>query len=390
MKNSLLSISFLLFTTLSTFSFFTGNYFQETEVKSVDSVTTVKLSFVGDLMCHSVQYQYSQIGKDSFDFTGVYRYVSQYFDESDFVLGNLETVTAGKSKIYSGYPFFNSPNQFASNLKIVGFDFLFTSNNHSLDRGEFGIIKTIENLRTSSIHYTGTHFSQADRDSVRIINVNGIDFAFLSYSYGTNGNPIPKGKSYLINLIDEKLIEQDIQTAKEKNADCIIVYFHFGEEYQKEPNFYQRSMVEKTISFGADMIIGSHPHVIQPIQIYPSKGKIDSVLVAFSLGNFISNQRWRFSDAGVILQVEISKNHLSDSINLSKVEFIPTYVFKGTTERGREYIILPSQITKSKSISSFLTEADKKNAEISFHDTKNILQRYSSRAIVKELFSGNE
>jgi poly-gamma-glutamate capsule biosynthesis protein CapA/YwtB (metallophosphatase superfamily) len=386
MKNSLLSISFLLFTTFSSYHIFSGNYYSEPISNTVDTVTTAKLSFVGDIMCHSVQYQYAQVGKDSFDFTPVYRYVKKYFEESDFILGNLETVTAGKSKKYSGYPFFNSPNQFASDLKKVGFDFLFTSNNHSLDRGEFGITKTLENLIASNLHYTGTHTNQVDRDSVRIININGIDFAFLSYSYGTNGNPIPKGKSYLINLIDEELIEKDIQSAKGKNADCIIVYFHFGEEYQREPNSFQKNIVQKTIGFGADMIIGSHPHVIQPIQIFPSLGKIDSVLVAYSLGNFISNQRWRYSDAGVILRVEVSKNILTDSVYLAKVEFIPTYVFKGNTENGKEYIIFPSQIVRSEFIPTFFNLEDRKNTSISFEDTYSIMRKYSERAKVKKLF----
>lgn len=387
MKNSLLSFSFILLTSFSTFQIFSGSYYSETKPITVDSVTTVKLSFVGDLMCHSVQYQYARIEKDSFDFTGVYRFVKKYFHESDFVLGNLETVTAGKSKNYSGYPFFNSPNKFVSDLKTVGFDFLFTSNNHSLDRGEIGVIKTIENLTTNNLHYTGTHSSSNDRDSLRIINIKGINFAFLSYSYGTNGNPIPKGKSFLINLIDEKLIERDIELAKAKNADCIIVYFHYGEEYQREPNLFQREIVNKTISFGADMIIGSHPHVIQPLQIYPSKGKIDSVLVAFSLGNFISNQRWRYSDAGVILQVEISKYSVNDSISLSKVEFIPTYVFKGNTERGREYIIFPSEIALADSLPNFFTSEDKKNTKIAFNDTYDIMSKYSNKVNLRKLFS---
>ena len=160
---------------------------------SSDSTVTVTLSAVGDIMCHSGQFDYARVAKDSFDFNPVFRYVKQHLSKSDFTFGNLETVFAGKSAKYSGYPRFNSPSELLDALKNTGFDLLTTSNNHSLDRDEIGILRTINELNKRSLNYNGTYVSQRDRDSIRIFNIKGVRIAFLAYSYGTNGNPIPKG-----------------------------------------------------------------------------------------------------------------------------------------------------------------------------------------------------
>ncbi len=380
---SIISILFIFFSTSFNFTY------QPTTKKInpfVDNYIKIRITSVGDLMCHSVQYKYAHIEADSFDFTPTFRFVKKYFDESDFVIGNLETVTAGKEKGYSGYPLFNSPDDFITSLKKVGFDLLFTSNNHSLDQGKNGILRTIEVLKENQIHYTGTFQSQNDHDSIRIFNLKGINIAFLSYSYGTNGNPIPKGNNYLINLmehpvhqsrtigIDTFQIKKDIISAREKGGEIVFVYFHFGNEYQKFPNSYQKNIVKKTIEYGADIIIGSHPHVIQPYEIFKTNNaKLDSGLIAYSLGNFISNQRWRYSDAGVILNIELTKNLINDSIFISNINFIPTWVYKGETENGKEYIILPNEIAFNDSLPSFLDSYSITKMKQAYSDTKKIL-----------------
>ncbi|HKJ80557.1 MAG TPA: CapA family protein, partial [Ignavibacteriaceae bacterium] len=167
-----------------------------------DSTVTATISVVGDLMCHSVQFEYSKVEADSFDFNPVYRLVKKYLSSSDFTFGNLETVTAGKDKKYSGYPLFNSPDSYIRALKNTGFDLLTTANNHALDKSEKGVLRTIKILNENEINYNGTYISKNDRDSLRIFEVKGIKIAFLAYSYGTNGHKIPKGKPYLINLIN--------------------------------------------------------------------------------------------------------------------------------------------------------------------------------------------
>lgn len=354
-----------------------------------DSLITIRISAVGDLMCHSPQFEYARINKDSFDFNPVYREVKKYFYESDFVFGNLETVTAGKKRGYSGYPLFNTPDEYISALYNAGFHLLTTSNNHSLDRGETGLLRTIEQIEKNGLLYNGTFKSEEDRNFIRIINIKGIKIAFLAYTYGTNGIPVPKGKSYLINLIDFDLVKSDIAKARNTGADIVLVHYHFGDEYKREPNAFQKEIVSKTISYGADIIIGGHPHVLQPVQYFKTNNaKLDTGFVAYSLGNFISNQRDRYKDAGVILNIEIIKNIYTSELFISKVDYIPTWVFKGETENGNEYVILPLHNLKSnnKNLRGFqnlagliISESDFEKMFQAFNDTNEIIKKYTTQ-----------
>jgi poly-gamma-glutamate synthesis protein (capsule biosynthesis protein) len=345
-----------------------------------NSIVTAELCFVGDIMCHSTQCNYARVGKDTFDFRGVYSEVKPYLQSADLTIGNLETVIAGAKKSYSGYPYFNAPDDFVFALKDAGFDLLITANNHALDQGWEGIKRTIDVLDDYKIHRTGTYTSQEDRDSLRIFQINSIKIAILAYSEHTNDVAIPKGKDFVISLIDEEHIKNDIQKARDKNVDVILVHFHYGPEYNREPSAYQKEIVQKTIELGADIIIGGHPHVVQPFDFFKTTNtKLDSGFVAYSMGNFVSNQRWRYSDAGLILNLQISKNSFTDSVYISNVNYLPTWVFKGITEKGREYIILPSQTTKIDSFYSFLSKSDERLMSEAFNDTKEIITKYNKK-----------
>lgn len=354
-----------------------------------DSSVSISISVVGDLMCHSPQFQYAQVSKDSFDFSPVYRNVKKYLSSSDFTFGNLETVTAGKEKGgYTGYPFFNTPSSYISALKEVGFDLLVTANNHSLDRSEKGVLKTIDEIKSRNINYVGTYTSQRDRDSIRIFMIRGIRIAFLAYSYGTNGNPIPKGKNYLINLINYDLIEKDISSAKLNGAELVLVHFHFGEEYKREPVQFQKDVVNKTIELGADIIIGGHPHVLQPINFYKTKNeKLDSGFVAYSMGNFFSNQQARYKDAGMILTINITKDLLNNKLEISEVNYLPTWVFKGNTSNGKEYVLMPATVVSDTTIKFSKSENIKMNQ--SFNDTRYIITKYTKNSKIREFRDSN-
>lgn len=385
MKSILSFIAFIIIITLQHYLFNSVGA-EKTEVSvPEDSVLTVTLCFTGDLMCHSTQFNYANVGADTFDFTGVYTEVKTFLSESDFTVGNLETVVAGKNKGYSGYPYFNAPDDFIYALKDAGFDLLITANNHALDQGWDGVKRTIEIINDNQLYQTGTFVSKEDRDSVRIFEINSITIAFLAYSENTNGLPIPKGKDFAINLIDEELMKNDIVKAREKNVDVVLVHLHFGREYLREPDDYQKQIVNKIIEYGADIIIGGHPHVIQPVNFFKTNNaELDSGFVAYSLGNFVSNQRWRYSDAGLILNIQISKNILTDSIYIREVNYLPTWVFKGETEKGREYVILPSQLSNDTTC-NYLTKQDKKLMEEAFSDTKEIINKYSNNSKIKLL-----
>ncbi len=357
------------------FLLFTPDYFAQSEK---DSSVTITISAVGDLMCHSYQYLAAQTGPDSFDFNPVYRLVKKYLSDSDFTFGNFETVTAGKDKKYSGYPRFNSPDEYIAALKNAGFDLLSTANNHAFDRGVYGVLRTIKVLSENKINYNGTFISQRDRDSIRIFNIKGIRVAFLAYTYGTNGNPVPNDKSYLINKIEFNLIRSDILKAREENAEIVLVHFHFGTQYKREPDQFEKNIVDSTIKYGADIIIGAHPHVIQPLQLYKTNNTaLDTGLIAYSLGNFLSNQRWRYSDCGVILKISITKNIFSRRIFISKIDYVPTWVYKGITRKGNVYEIIPLQYFMSDNIYNSFSKEDFRKMFEAFNDTKKILQKYS-------------
>lgn len=350
-------------------------------LRDPDSLHTIRIAAVGDLMCHSPQFKYSQVSKDSFDFVHVFRYINKYLTDADFTLGNLETIAAGKDKKYSGYPMFNSPDEFITAVKTAGFNLVTTSNNHALDRGEPGINRTIAQLIRNNLNYNGTFISQHDRDSIRIFDIKGIKTAFLSYSYGTNGNPIPGGKEYLINIIDYDLIQKDITHARQLGAELVVVYYHFGDEYKREPSAFQKNTVNKTIEMGADIILGGHSHVIEPAVYFKThNAKLDTGFAVYSLGNFLSNQRKRFTDGGTILYINITKNTNTDSLWISSVEFLPTWIYRGQTEHGREYLILPA---KNEQDYPFLRESDKRQMQTSFEDTRYILHKYTSRLQIK-------
>lgn len=378
MKTIIIAIIFSLLVSLQHFLFNSEQFENPQNVGLENSLLTAKLCFVGDLMCHSTQFNYAKVDVDSFDFTGVFREVKSYLTEADLTIGNLETVIAGENRGYSGYPYFNAPDDFVYALKDAGFDLLITANNHALDQGWDGVKRTIDVINESKIHRTGTFTSQEDQDSIRIFQINSIKIAILAYSENTNGVFIPKGKNFIINLIDEEKIKQDILLARNKNVDLVLVHLHYGPEYNREPSDYQKDIVRKIIEAGADIIIGGHPHVIQPFEYFQTNNtKLDSGFVAYSLGNFISNQRWRYSDAGNILNIQISKNLFTDSVYINDINYIPTWVFKGNTENGKEYIILPAQFSNDTTY-SFLSNSDRKLMLQAFNDTKEIVTKYNN------------
>lgn len=340
-----------------------------------DSSSSITISFVGDLMCHSPQFKFAQVSKDSSDFKPAFREVKKYLTKADLTIGNLETTISGKESRYSGYPLFNSPDEYLEALKDAGFDILLTANNHSLDRGKKGVLRTIDMIKNNGMVSIGSYHTQQDRDSIRVFDINGIKISILSYTYGLNGNYIAKDEKYLVNVIDTTLMKQDILNARNKNADVILVYFHFGDEYQRKPNSFQKEVVKHAMDYGADIIIGSHPHVIQPFEYFNStKNKIGKGLIAYSLGNFISNQRWRYSDAGVILNLTIKKNILTNDINLDDEEIVPTWVFKGKVESKDQFVIIPIDSTTINSPPKYLTTRDKIKFLQAEQDTRKILE----------------
>lgn len=349
--------------------------------EKIDSTVTVSFSCVGDIMCHSTQYNSAKVDKDSFDFKPMFEFIKDYLVEKDILLGNLETVLAGKTKNYSGYPYFNTPNQFAEALKDAGFDFLFTANNHANDHGLEGIERTLAELKNVNIVPIGTKSSVDTSEIYNFFVRKGLRFGLLAYTYGTNPQNKNKNPQKNISFIDTLKIKNEIQELKKKNADVIIIYFHFGNEYDKKVSKYQKQIVNKVISYGADIILASHPHVLQQFEKFKSvNANIDTGIVTFSLGNFISNQRWRFSDGSIIFNFDVTKNIFTDSVYVSDISFLPIWIFKGKINGKKEYRILPSQNFNDTLKYNFLKTADIDSMKRSYYDNIKIFTSANNSA----------
>ncbi|MFP4697617.1 MAG: CapA family protein [Eubacteriales bacterium] len=311
----------------------------------------VTISAVGDIMVHKQQLIRGYNSEsDTFDFFHAFQYIEPYLKDSDLTIGNLETTLAGKDQGikfkegnhyqgYSGYPCFNTPEILAENLKDVGFDLLSTANNHSLDSRPKGVISTLDVLDSIGLSHVGTYRSQEEKDEFLIKEINDIAFGFSAYTYGTNGFPVPEDKPYLVNTLDmynSKYIDNMVEEIKEldKKVDIVVVSIHFGNEYFDFPNNHQRDIVDKLFKAGADVILGSHPHVIQPIEIRRIEENEEERLgvVIYSLGNFISSQRYtanrpKNTDIGVIFNIHFTKIHNNSPI-INAISFVPTYNFR--------------------------------------------------------------
>lgn len=301
------------------------NSVQQEEQKN----TTISMAVVGDIMCHSPNYKdaYNASTK-TYDFSTFFPQIKSYISSADIAVGNLETTFAGGNKAYSGYPTFNSPPQLAKDVQDLGIDVLTTSNNHSMDSGYNGLINTIDTLDNLGISHTGTFKSEEDKNKILVKDVNGVKIAFLSYTYGTNGIAIPKGKEYCINLIDKDLIKKQLDLAKAQNPDVICVSMHWGIEYKLQPNAEQKDLADYLFENGADIILGSHPHVLEPMEkrtVTLSDGTKKDGFVIYSLGNFISAQKDKYTKDSIILNLKITK-HSQGNITIDSYDYTPIYM----------------------------------------------------------------
>lgn len=293
------------------------------------------LLFAGDVMAHDDQLASAWYAEDStWNFEIWFSEIEHIFKSADYCIGNLEVPLGVKP--YKGYPSFGSPAEFAIDLKACGFNVLLTSNNHASDRKERGIIRTVEILDSLDIPHTGTWKSKEDREEETplILEKNGFRIAVLNYTYGTNGSPYPKLISHMI----ESYMKADIKKAKELNPDKIIVCMHWGTEYQSYPTDAQKSLADKMYEWGADYIIGSHPHVIQPMEWTQTDD--GERFVAWSLGNLISNMYFKRTDGGALLHLQLEKE--GDDVVISEAGYILVYVYKFLDENEHiQYRLLP-------------------------------------------------
>ena len=305
---------------------------------------TFTLATTGDIMCHNTNFldAYNSSTK-SYDFSYYFTDIKQYIEEADITVGNLETTLSGAKRGYSGYPTFNTPEILAKNLKDAGFDVVSTANNHCIDKGYTGIESTIDFLDAAGLAHTGTFKSKKDQETILVKDVKGVKIAFLSFTYGTNGIPIPKDKTYAVNLIDKKLIKSQIDLAKKEEPDLICVSMHWGIEYQTKANKEQESLADYLFENGVDVILGNHSHV--PQQMEKRKIKLDDGttkdgFVIYSLGNFMANQNKQYTNDSAILKLEITKHKENGKITIDKATYTPTYMYKNPSKSKKKFKIL--------------------------------------------------
>ncbi len=296
----------------------------------------LRVLFTGDIMGHDSQIASTlATGEPGYDYKPCFRYIRPYFQEADLVVGNLEVTLAGPP--YKGYPHFSSPDELADALQWAGFDLLLTANNHALDREAAGLARTINQLDNRGLFHTGTFTGpeQRKRYYPLVLEKNGIRIALLNYTYGTNGLKVRP--PFMINRIDTVLMRQDLQKAVTAGPDFIVVTMHWGDEYQINESHQQRKLASFLFRHGADAIIGSHPHVVQPIR---EDG--NGHLVVYSMGNFISNQRERYRNGGIAVELELVKR--ADGTAIHSYNYLPVWVWKPVTKKGTVFTLVPAMM----------------------------------------------
>ena len=305
-------------------------------VSLLQSGRSVELTFVGDAMQHSPQLTAARQGNGTYDYSPCFRHIEKDIAGADYAVANLECTLAGPP--YTGYPTFSAPNSYAEQLKKSGFDLLFTANNHCLDRRDKGLRHTLQTLDSIGMPHLGTYDNPAARQAEVpfITTIKGVKFAFLCYTYGTNGIPV-QGDA-VVNYIDRKQIAADIAKARSKGAQVLCVGMHWGIEYQLKPVDEQRALADFLVDQGVDLIIGGHPHVVEPMEIRHSDKYDKDVLLVYSLGNFISNQRDIDSRGGAMVKVNVAMRGGKPVVSNARYKL---FFVQKPSYRGENFVLIP-------------------------------------------------
>jgi poly-gamma-glutamate synthesis protein (capsule biosynthesis protein) len=288
------------------------------EEKTVNK--TINIVAVGDNLLHMPVINSGKKDDGSYDFSHLFEKLQPRFKHADISVIGQETIFAGEAEGYSGYPMFNSPSDMGKTLVKEGFDVVLHASNHVLDKWSKGIENTLSFWSSyPEITVLGINKSEEEKQKVDIIEAKGAKIALLNYTYGTNGLVLPDDKSYLINYIDEDKIEKDVLFA-ENYADFTIAFMHWGTEYQSLPDDMQQKLCKKMCDWGVDLIIGSHPHVIQPVEWYHSDNG-NEMLVYYSLGNYVSRQLEARNLLGGIADIDLKFN--GERVYIHDYSFVP-------------------------------------------------------------------
>lgn len=354
--------------------------------------TTATVLSTGDIMAHSTQLTGAKTA-DGYDFSAFFKQTEKYFKAADLSVANLEVTFGGEeSGKFSGYPAFNTPDSLADAIKASGLNFLVTSNNHSYDTGLFGLKRTVQVLKERSMEFIGTRENETD-PLYTVKEVNGIKIGMADYTYETDGNQA--GRKYLngnilaeeansliasfnYNRIDEFYTEAEtvIKNMRSQGAEFIVFYMHWGNEYELKANTWQKSIAQRLSNLGVNIIIGSHPHVVQPIELIHSDDGQNTTVCVYSTGNAVSNQRRELisscrtghTEDGMLFTYTLTKT--GSEVTLTDIDVIPTWVDKYKGGNGYLYTIYPLETADAGTAVYGLSSATAAKAQASYERTK--------------------
>ncbi len=301
----------------------------------------VRLTFAGDIVAHSGLNEQAKREDGSYDYATVFGDLQNAISGADFAACTMETTFPNVTE-YTGYPRFQSPAGLATSLKSIGFDLINTANNHSMDSWQSGLNRTLDVLDQNGLAHIGTYRSQEERDQnngIVVQEINGLRFAFLSFTYGTNGIPVT-GMEYAVNVffndymttlsdVNYERLAADMEAARNLDTDMIVVMMHWGNEYQTSPAKYQQELSDFLFQEGADLIIGGHPHVPEPMElrrVTDKEGKEKTGFIVYSLGNLISCQDDPYTRLTAVLDIDVQKNPETGETYLKHISYRPMYM----------------------------------------------------------------
>lgn len=296
---------------------------------------TIRLAFVGDIMVHVPQLEAAWNSADkTYDFLPQVALMKRLLSRFDIVAGNLETTLASGIRGFTGYPCFNSPDSLLTALKEIGLSVLTTANNHCLDSGAAGAVRTGRVIDEHGFFRIGVRLKEDTANALRF-EKNDVNVTFLSYTYGTNGIRVPADSSVVVPLIQSDTFSGDIARARRNRNDLLVAAFHFGPEYAVTPSKEQKTVAALALESGADIIFGTHPHVLQPIQVSKNTKTGRLRVAAYSLGNFLSSQRTEPRDRSCVLFVDVTTE--PDRSSITKVSVLPIWT-RWKKTRGNDRI----------------------------------------------------
>ena len=371
---------------------------ENTDPGALKVVSTATISSQGDLLMHKPVIETCVDNSGKYDFSSIFRYVKDYVASYDYAVANFETTLGGPNYPYQGNPSFNTPDAFADTLVATGYDMMLTANNHCADTTASGVVRTVEQLRSRNLATVGTQ-KDADEPDYLVIEVNGIKLGITCYTYATdetkdfrpslNRNSF-LAKAGLVNyFMENKLdrfygeVEEQIAGMKQQDVDFILFYIHWGVEYETTENEMQNKMAQKLCDLGVDVIIGGHPHVVQPMELLQStRDATHRAICIYSLGNVVSNQRegidpsfeGGYTEDGAIFNLTFEK-YSDGTVAIANVDVLPTWVNMHTTNGVKEYNVLPLDISKEAQWQEMfdISESTAKKAKASYDRTMKIV-----------------